>query len=55
MAADDGPISAQELFKGRHFDQEIIVYGGFSFFEGKDPWLKGLQRAQLADLFQGLH
>jgi len=24
-ASDDGPTSAQELFKGRHFDQEIIV------------------------------
>ena len=28
---------------------------GVEFFAGKEPWLKGLQQTQLANLFQGLH
>ena len=44
----DSPVSLEEFLA----EQEAA---GFSFFEGKEPWLKGLRELSWQTFFRGLH
>ena len=42
------PLSLEEFLDQKEAE-------GVEFFAGKEPWLKGSQQTQLANLLQGLH